>query len=54
MEAASELESVDNCPATDSGIAVSPAVWSTINYLDEAVIGMMDPVPCASSPSGTL
>lgn len=54
MEAAGELESVDNCPAADSGIAVSPAVWSTINYLDEAVTGMMDPAPRASSPGGTL
>ena len=26
MEAAGELESVDNCPTTDSGIAISPAI----------------------------
>jgi hypothetical protein len=54
IEAAGELESINNCPTTDSGIVVSPAVWSTINYLDEAVIGMIDPIPRASSPSRTL
>jgi hypothetical protein len=37
METASELETVDNCPAADAGTTVFPAVWSTINFLDKAV-----------------
>jgi hypothetical protein len=48
MEAASELESVDNYPAADAGTSVSPAVWSTINFLDEAVTSLLDPAPYAS------
>jgi hypothetical protein len=48
MEATGELESVDNCPAADAGTSVSPAVWSTINFLDEAVTGLLDPAPHAS------
>jgi hypothetical protein len=49
MEATSELESVDNCPIADAGTSVSPAVWSTINFLDEAVTGLLDPTPHASA-----
>ena len=49
MEASGELEAVDNCPAANSGVAVSPALWSTINYLDEAVAGLLDPVPSGTA-----
>jgi hypothetical protein len=53
MEAASELESVDNYPVADTGTSVSPTVWSTINFLDEAVTSLLDPVPYASASGGT-
>jgi len=49
MEAAGDLDSVDNCPAADAGTSVSPAVWTTINFLDEAVTGLLDPAPGAAS-----
>ena len=41
MEAAGELEVEENCPAADVGVAVSPAVWSSLNFVDEAVAEMM-------------
>jgi hypothetical protein len=53
MEAASELESVDNCSAADASTSVSPAVWSTINFLDEAVTSLVDPAPYASASDET-
>jgi hypothetical protein len=53
MEAASELESVDNCPIADAGTSVSPAVWLTINFLDKAVTGLLDPAPHTSASDET-
>jgi hypothetical protein len=53
IEATSELESVDNCPAADASTSVSPAVWSTINFLDEAVTSLLDPASYASTSSKT-
>jgi hypothetical protein len=53
MEVASKLESIDNCPIADAGTSVSPAVWSTINFLDETVTSLLDPAPYASASSET-
>jgi hypothetical protein len=53
MEAAGELESIDNCPAADAGTSVSPTVWSTINFLDEVVTSLLDPAPYASASDKT-
>jgi hypothetical protein len=53
MEASGELDLSPNCPAANSGVAVSPAVWSTINFLDEAVTGLLGPVTEGTSQSAS-
>lgn len=37
METAGELAGVDDCPAADATVDLSPAVWSSLNFIDEAV-----------------
>lgn len=54
MEATGELDVLEDCPAANSGVAVSPAVWSSINFLDEAVSGLFDPVLPAAPSDGNL
>lgn len=54
MEASGELEVPDDCPAANAGVGVSPAVWSSINFMDETVAGLFDPAPPAASPDEIL
>merc|ERR1711975_7473 len=43
MEASGESVFSEDCPAADAGVIVSPAVWSSIGFLDEAVAGLSNP-----------
>lgn len=48
MEASGEPVFSEDCPAADAGVIVSPAVWSSIGFLDEAVAGLSNPVVSGS------
>jgi hypothetical protein len=37
-----------NCPAADAQVAFSPAMWSTLGYIDEATSRGIDPVVLGS------
>lgn len=37
MDAAGELEENENCPAADACVGLSPAVWSSLDFINSAV-----------------
>lgn len=37
LDASGGLETSEDCPAADATVGVSPAVWSSLNFLDEAL-----------------
>lgn len=37
MEATGELEASEDCPAADAHIGLSPAVWSSLDFVNSAI-----------------
>lgn len=37
LDSSGDLEVAEDCPAAGSTVGVSPAVWSSLNFLDEAL-----------------
>lgn len=51
LEESGALAEVDNCPAADATVGLSPAVWSSLNFLDEAVAGFSPNTAAEVPPS---
>lgn len=41
METSGDLEVAEDCPAADACVNLSPAVWTSLGFIDEAVGGPM-------------